>query len=225
VKFDPSQIEQVHGLIRSHFKSQLEDRNSFLKTTGDEFSESGLQGLFEDGSAANYMNKIGLDRKSATEDKDTARMYYCLRAEYETNLIADMAEFVMGAGVTKAIMPTRFLALIGRLGPRASSFVTTGLSSLGGASTTTLYRACVRDNHGRTETNQGVKLSDATSKLPNGFEFNFLKLNSLPMSSVPACEAKQIDRLVMSNSEVSSCLYEAVFNILPPSIAIPLSVL
>ncbi len=201
VKPDPLKLPAFFKSLENYFAQKKEDRNHFIAELGGEFSNGKLKKLFEEGSAREAMDDLGLSKKAAQAHSDIARMHFCMRSLYEDNLVVDLgettvlvvlAEWLLPAGI--AVGATRikqvaslFNSRIGRIGK--SSIVQFIATSPG------VIKSCEKIRPGDQQI-KGRSNDPSTDLggLPNEFDFDLFNLGSLPMDVIKSCSNLGMNR-------------------------------
>ena len=149
---------------------------------------------------------MGLDEKKDKGNIDVDRMNYCMLSLY------DFAEVLIILVITKKITPAGLAAAVS-----ATRGTQMGFESLTflAASLPQVSRSCERITGAKNQI--GGKKAEERSRLelPSGFDFDLLKLQSLPLEIIPSCPKLGMARIFEKKNDQVSCSMSLIFLTLP----------
>lgn len=212
VRFDPRGRERLEGEVRAYLRAKATQRQALSESLRTKsFSRQLLQELYDDGSVDELLLRSGIGATALAQDPELNRMVSCVRADYDTSLLGTSLDFIAVFALSRAGL-SKVSALRG-----APAFLKDALAaSVAGAPA--IIKSCLASNR-ITEHFSGLSRNHTVgvhkSHLPPGLDVDIYSLESVPLESVPACSRMQYDHIFLDQSLATSCVEEAVYNILP----------
>ncbi len=213
VRTDESKVISFDSAMSIYFSKKETERNELALKLRGGFSSSKLHKLFEEGSAREAMDELGLSEKKAKPDPDLARMHYCMRSIYEENAASSIAEMIIAFTFIKAVTPAQISALAaatkgGRIGLNSAAMLA--------ASGPQVIKACERVKaRDQQIVEKGPVQPHVLVGLPKEFDFDILHLQSLPMSSIKSCQRLGMEQFYIKQQDEMSCAMTLALSLIP----------
>lgn len=216
IRFSVELAIKADRAIITYIQAKLNQRNAFSQRLQPaKFERDLFQILYDDGVVEEALQSFNLTKDHLRADPDLNRMMACTRANYDTSFIGSTVDFVVLFAVARgALGKVRGFNTLPRL---LKEGIAATVAAAGPIVDSCLQRKNLRSDQLKSSRSEALGGPHKTH-LPHGFNIDFYSLESVPIESINSCRETNQDHLTLQKAHVSTCLTEALYNILPATL-------